>query len=94
MTSLCIMKRGSNEIFSFPLACPIVVTTATAVGLYCHILRPCQHNDGYIDGQSQIQVYTEERTQVHSAQSSLVVIQVLTEVDVRAFYLQKNVPLS
>jgi len=23
MTSLCIMKRGSNEIFSFPLACPI-----------------------------------------------------------------------
>jgi len=23
MTSLCIMKRGYNEIFSFPLACPI-----------------------------------------------------------------------
>jgi len=25
MTSLCIMKRGYNEIFSFPLACPITV---------------------------------------------------------------------
>jgi len=25
MTSLCIMKRGSNEIFSFPLACPIEI---------------------------------------------------------------------
>jgi len=23
MTSLCSMKRGSNYIFSFPLACPI-----------------------------------------------------------------------
>jgi len=25
MTSLCSMKRGSNYIFSFPLACPIAV---------------------------------------------------------------------
>jgi len=25
MTSLCIMKRGYNEIFSFPLACPIAM---------------------------------------------------------------------
>jgi len=23
MTSLCIMKRGYNEIFSLPLACPM-----------------------------------------------------------------------
>jgi len=33
----------------------------------------CQHDIGYIYGRSQIQVYTDERTQVHSAQSSLVV---------------------
>jgi len=32
------------------------------------ILRPCQHDDGYIDGRSQIKVHTDERTQVHSAQ--------------------------
>jgi len=37
------------------------------------ILRPCQHNDGYIDGQSHIKIHTDERTQVHSAQSSLMV---------------------
>jgi len=30
------------------------------------ILRPCQHDDGYIDGRSQIKVHTNERTQVHS----------------------------
>jgi len=36
-------------------------------------LRPCQHDDGYMDGRSQIKVHTNERTQVHSAQSSLVV---------------------
>jgi len=35
------------------------------------ILRPCQHDDGYIDGRSQIKVHTDERTQVHSARSSL-----------------------
>jgi len=37
------------------------------------ILRPCQHDDGYIDGRSQIKVHTDERTQVHSARSSLTV---------------------
>jgi len=36
-----------------------------------------------IDGRSQIKVHTDERTQVHSAQSSLMVtILLLTEVDV------------
>jgi len=28
-------------------------------------LRPCQHDDGYMDGLSQIKVHTDERTQVH-----------------------------
>jgi hypothetical protein len=36
-------------------------------------LRPCQHNNSYMDGRSQIKVHTDERTQVHSAQSSLAV---------------------
>ena len=36
-------------------------------------LRPCQHDNGYMDGRSQIKVHTDERTQVHSAQSSLVI---------------------
>jgi len=30
-------------------------------------LRPCQHDNGYMDGRSQIKVHTDERTQVHSA---------------------------
>jgi len=33
----------------------------------------CQHDDGYIDGRSYIKVHTDERTQVHSAWSSLMV---------------------
>jgi len=37
----------------------------------CFILRPCQHDDGYIDGRSQIKVNTNERTQVHSAPVSV-----------------------
>jgi len=36
-------------------------------------LRPCQHDNGYMDGRSQIKVHTDERTQVHSAQSTLVI---------------------
>ena len=36
-------------------------------------LRPCQRDNGYLDGRSQIKVHTDERTQVHSAQSSLAV---------------------
>jgi hypothetical protein len=36
-------------------------------------LRPCQHDNGYFDGRSQIKVHTDKRTQVHSAQSSLAV---------------------
>jgi len=37
------------------------------------VLRPCQHDIRYIDGRSQIKVHTDEWTQVHIAQSSLVV---------------------
>jgi len=37
------------------------------------ILRPCQHDNGYVDGRSQIKVHTDERTQVHSARSSMTV---------------------
>jgi len=35
-------------------------------------LRSCQHDDGYRDGRSQINVHTDERTQVYSTQSSPV----------------------
>jgi len=38
------------------------------------ILRPCQHNKSYLDGRSQIYVDTYGWTQVHSAESSLLVI--------------------
>ena len=35
--------------------------------------RPCQHDNGYMDGRSQIMAHTDERTQVHGTQSSLAV---------------------
>jgi len=47
------------------------------------ILRPCQHNDSYIDGRSQIKVYTNERTLVHSTWSSLTVTYLSTNRDQR-----------
>jgi len=37
------------------------------------ILRSCQHDNGYMDGQSQIKVRTDKRKHVHSSRSSLMV---------------------
>jgi len=34
MMSLCIMKRGYNEIFSFPLACPIELLNFRVTGIH------------------------------------------------------------
>jgi len=48
-------------------------SASSKFGLVWFILCPCQHDDGYIDGRSQIKVHTDERTQVHSAWSSLTV---------------------
>jgi len=36
-------------------------------------LRPCQHDNGYMDDRSQIKVHTDERTQIYGPQSSLAV---------------------
>jgi len=36
-------------------------------------LRACQHNNGNMDGQKQINVHTDKRKQVDSSQSSLAV---------------------
>jgi len=44
-----------------------------SVRKYWIILRPCQHNFGYVDGRSHIKIHTDEQTHVHSAQSFLVV---------------------
>jgi len=64
----------------------------TVQTLIWFILRPCQYDEGYIDGRSQIKVHTDERTQDRSARSWRSPIQVLTEVDVALTSL--NVPLS
>jgi len=56
------------------------------------ILRPCQHDDGYIDGWKQIKVHTDERTLVHSARSFLVVTYPSTNRGQRCLTLV-NVPL-
>jgi len=56
-------------------------------------LRPCQHDDGYIDGRSQIKVHTDERTHAHSAPSSLTVTHPSTNRGRRCL-TSVNVPLS
>jgi len=56
------------------------------------ILRPCQHDDGYINGRTQIKVHTDERTQVHSARSSLAVAHPSTNRG-RCCLTSVNVPL-
>jgi len=40
-------------------------------------LRPCQHDNGYMEDRSQIKVHTDERTNVHSAQSFLAMVMVI-----------------
>jgi len=57
------------------------------------ILRSCQPDNGYIDGRPQIQVHTDEQTQVHSARSLLVVTHPSTNRCRRAL-TSVNVPLS
>jgi len=57
------------------------------------IIRPCQHDDGYIDGRSQIKVHTDERTQVRSTWSSLTVTHSSTNRG-RCCLTSVNVPLS
>jgi len=44
-----------------------------------------KHDNGYIDVRPQIQVHTDERIQVHSTQSSLVVTHPSTNRGRRAF---------
>ena len=58
------------------VAVAVYIHYQTIVGQYwfgLFDLRPCQRDNGYLDGRSQIKVHTDERTQVHSAQSSLAV---------------------
>jgi len=62
-------------------------------GLIRIILRPCQHDDGYIDDRSKVNVHTDEPTQVHSAQSSLTVTHPRTNRGRRCL-TSVNVPMS
>jgi len=52
---------------------PQIGRALTSVSVRLIDLRPCQHDNGYMDGRSQIKVHNDERTQVHSAQSSVAV---------------------
>jgi len=56
-------------------------------------LFPCQHDDGYIEGRSQIKANTNEWTQVHSAWSSLMVTHPSTNRSRRSL-TSINEPLS
>jgi len=53
----------------------------------------CQHDDGYMDGRSQIKVHTDERTQVHSTRSYLTVTHPSTNRGQHCL-TSVNVPLS
>jgi len=57
------------------------------------ILSPCEHDNSFIDGRLQIEVYTDEQTQVHSVQSSLVVTHPSTKQG-RCALASVNVPQS
>jgi len=50
-----------------------LLITFSKLGLVRFNLRPCQHDNGFIVGRSQIDIHTDELTHVHRAQSSLVV---------------------
>jgi len=63
------------------------------VDVFWFILRPRQHDDGYIGGRSQIKVHADERTQVHSAPSSLAARHPSTNRGRRCL-TSVNVPLS
>jgi len=47
-------------------SCLIWIDRRISDSLVRIILSPCQHDNGYIDGRSQIWVHTDERTQDHS----------------------------
>jgi len=87
---------GSTRLLWLP-AEDAIHSTVRRTALYCcwlsdsrvhslvwFILRPCQHDDGYIDGHSQIEVHADQWTQVYTAPGlpRWSPIQVLTEVDV------------
>jgi len=59
---------------------------------YSIILRPCQHDDGYRRSVTD-KIHTDERTQVHSAQSSLTVTHPSTNRS-RRDLTSVNVPLN
>jgi len=66
------VRLPSFVLSSFPLCFIFLISCLSSFGLI--YFRPCQHDNSYIDGRSQFQVYTDERIhQVHSAQTSLVV---------------------
>jgi len=80
------------------LICPVepswvefIVELSWSGFLVLFILRPCQHDNGYIDGRSQIKVHTDERTQVHSSQPSLAVTHQGTNYEVPNNYKSKNI---
>jgi len=63
--------------------CLLMIDTKT---LFNFVLCPCQHDNGYVDKRSQIlQVHADERTQIYSARSSLVVTNPSTNRGRRAF---------
>jgi len=81
-----VLWRTARGSYSMLYACVDKVNVHD-IGLWWHLMylfcdepqerlidvRPCQHDNSYMDGQSQTKVHTDEWTQVHSAQSSLVV---------------------
>jgi len=70
----------------------VLRATSQVKALVWFILRSCQHVDGYVDGRSQM-VHTDERTQVHTARSSLAVTHPSTNRGRRCL-TSMNVPLS
>jgi len=64
-----ILEFGTISLYELPRVLMMLLIVKTSS--WC--LRPCQHDNDYMDGRSQNKVHTDERTQVHSTQSSLAV---------------------
>jgi len=63
------LREIQPEIYGHPHN---ICSTFGLVWFDSFYVHPCQHGDSYVDGQSQIKVHTDERTQVHSARSFLM----------------------
>jgi len=95
ISSLRAVTIGSSDVCRYEnistiaLLCFVICWVINTLKDWLIDLRPCQHDNGYMDGQSQIKVHTDEWTQVHRTQSSMVVTHPSTNLCNTYLYTQR-----